>query len=56
MGAPTSEVDYTSATTRRGSTKSAWACVGVGEKSNIASTKLDVYLKHVIYIIVAYRR
>jgi hypothetical protein len=32
MGVPTSEVGYTSATTRRETTKSIWTCGGIGKQ------------------------
>jgi hypothetical protein len=40
--APTSEVGYTLATTRRGATKSIWTCGGIGEKSIIVKGILKV--------------
>jgi hypothetical protein len=41
MGAPTSEVGYTSATTRRGTTKSIWTCGGI--KKHVDSSGVNSY-------------
>jgi hypothetical protein len=37
MGAPNSEVGYTSAITRRGATKPIWTCDGIGAKKKYLS-------------------
>jgi hypothetical protein len=47
MGASISEVGYTSARTRRGTTKPIWACGGTGKKHELISLppKYDARLK-----------
>jgi hypothetical protein len=41
MGAPTSEVGYSSATTRRGTRKSIWTCGGIRGKKFDVKDKIN---------------